>query len=84
MIPTRRRQNKKRRVRQESSVDEDGMDVDEGQKAEEKSPAKRVLQPIDQEDSNLNMSEEKTAATPFKPPHAAAQGKKWVKVKKTE
>ncbi len=65
------------------------MDVDDDhhQKEDEnerKSPEKRILQPLAAEDSNLNMSEEKTAATPCKPVQAAAPGKKWAKVKKTE
>lgn len=32
----------------------------------------------------IRISDEATAVTPFKPPHAAAPGKKWAKVKKTE
>ncbi len=47
------------------------MDVDDDNQkeaaSEKKSPEKRILQPLAAEDSNLNMSEEKTAATPCKP-----------------
>ena len=32
----------------------------------------------------IRLSDEATAITPLKPPQAAAPGKKWVKVKKTE
>ena len=93
MKPVRRRANKKRRVQQESSVDEDEMaaapqqDVNMVDEQQERTPQKNIFKQLASEnnDPNLRLSEEPTSVTPDKKPNrAAAPGKKWVKVKKTE